>query len=476
MKRAIIVWILPLIPSEFRSAAGKAILNTLMQTATPQRHVFTVTALNREVGQLLAHSFPLLWIEGEISNFSQPRSGHMYFSLKDPQSQVRAAMFRSRNTYLGFEPKDGMQVLVRAKVSLYEPRGDFQLIVEHMEAAGDGALRRAFEELKQKLDAEGLFDAARKRPLPQFPRQIGVITSPTGAALRDVLSVLQRRYPLASVLIYPVQVQGFEAARDIIATLNLASLRQDCDVLLLVRGGGSLEDLAAFNDELVARAIADCGIPVVCGIGHEVDFTIADFVSDLRAPTPSAAAELASPNGPELAQRSKRLSAALQELILQQLQDLGLHLKQIHKRLRFLHPAQRLNQQQQGLDEQERRLRHAMTLLLRQQQSGIGTLEHRLIRHSPLTRLLRLSSRTAQLQQRLGNAIQKALQYGAQGLALAAQRLDSVSPLATLQRGYAIVRNPSGQALKRSADTEIGARLEIHLAQGGLGVRVEDKS
>src|SRR5688572_14061529 len=375
MKRAIIVWILRLIPSEFRSAAAKAILTTLMQPAVPQRHVFTVTALNREVGQLLAHSFPLLWIEGEISNLSQPRSGHMYFSLKDPQSQVRAAMFRNRSTYLGFEPKDGMQVLVRAKVALYEPRGDFQLIVEHMEAAGDGALRRAFEALKQKLDAEGLFDAARKRPLPQFPRQIGVITSPTGAALRDVLSVLQRRYPLASVLVYPVQVQGSEAARDIIATLNLASLRQDCDVLLLVRGGGSLEDLAAFNDEQVARAITDCGIPVVCGIGHEVDFTIADFVSDLRAPTPSAAAELVSPNGPELVQRSLRLGAVLQELMLQHLQDLGLNLKQIHKRLRFLHPARRLNQQQQGLDAQERRLRHAMTLLLRQQLSSIGALE-----------------------------------------------------------------------------------------------------
>jgi exodeoxyribonuclease VII large subunit len=447
-----------------------------MQTTTPQRHVFTVTALNREVGQLLAHSFPLLWIEGEISNFSQPRSGHMYFSLKDPQSQVRAAMFRGRNTYLGFEPRDGMQVLVRAKVSLYEPRGDFQLIVEHMEAAGDGALRRAFEALKQKLDAEGLFDAARNRPLPQFPRQIGVITSPTGAALRDVLSVLRRRYPLAPVLIYPVQVQGFEAARDIIATLNLASLRQDCDVLLLVRGGGSLEDLAAFNDEQVARAIAGCGIPVVCGIGHEVDFTIADFVSDLRAPTPSAAAELVSPNGPELVQRSMRLGAVLRELMSQQLQDFGLHLGQIHKRLRLLHPARRLNQQQQGLDEQERRLRHAMTVLLRQRQSGIGALEHRLIRHSPLTRLLRLASRTAEIQQRLGNAIRQALQHGAQGLALAAQRLDSVSPLATLQRGYAIVRGPAGQTIKHSKDAEIGARLDIRLAQGGLEVRVEDKT
>jgi exodeoxyribonuclease VII large subunit len=447
-----------------------------MLTTTPQRHVFTVTALNREVGQLLAHSFPLLWIEGEISNFSLPRSGHMYFSLKDEQTQVRAAMFRNRNTYLGFQPKDGMQVLVRAKVALYEPRGDFQLIVEHMEEAGDGALRRAFEALKQKLHAEGLFDAARKRPLPQFPRQIGVITSPTGAALRDVLSVLQRRYPLASVLIYPAQVQGTEAARDIISTLNLASRRQDCEVLLLVRGGGSLEDLAPFNDEQVARTIAACTVPVVCGIGHEVDFTIADFVADLRAPTPSAAAELASPDGPELAQRSARLGSALQELMLQQLRDLASRLGQIHRRLRLVHPSRQLHQQQQCLDECERRLHHAMGRSLTQRVSRIAGLEHRLSRHSPITRLLRLTARAAQLQQRLGNAARQVLQHRGQQLALAAQRLDSVSPLATLQRGYAIVRAASGRTIRRPADTEPGARLKIHLAEGELGVRVEHKS
>jgi exodeoxyribonuclease VII large subunit len=447
-----------------------------MQTTLAQRHVFTVTALNREVGQLLAHSFPLLWIEGEISNFSLPRSGHMYFSLKDGQTQVRAAMFRNRSTYLGFQPKDGMQVLVRAKVSLYEPRGDFQLIIEHMEEAGDGALLRAFEALKQKLGAEGLFDAARKRPLPPFPCQIGVITSPTGAALRDVLSVLRRRYPLASVLIYPVQVQGAEAARDIIATLNLASVRGDCEVLLLVRGGGSLEDLAAFNDEQVARAIAGCAIPVVCGIGHEVDFTIADFVSDLRAPTPSAAAELASPNGPELMQRSARLRTTLQELMLQQWRDLAAYLGQIHKRLGLLHPARQINQQQQCLDEWERRLRHAIGLSLGRRISNIRALEHRLAGNAPLTRLLRLSATAAQLQQRLGSALRQALQHRGQELALAAQRLNSVSPLATLQRGYAIVSGPSGQAIKLAADIEVGTRLDIRLAQGELGVRVEDKS
>lgn len=447
-----------------------------MHTTTPQRHVFTVTALNREVGQLLAHSFPLLWVEGEISNLSQPRSGHMYFSLKDEQTQVRAAMFRNRNSYLGFQPRDGMQVLVRAKVSLYEPRGDFQLIVEHMEEAGDGALRRAYEALKQKLGGEGLFDAARKRPLPPFPSRIGVITSPTGAALRDVLSVLKRRYPLAPVLIYPVQVQGTDAVRDIIATLNLASARRDCEVLLLVRGGGSLEDLAAFNDERVARAIAACPIPVVCGIGHEVDFTIADFVADLRAPTPSAAAELASPNGPELALQSKRLGSALRELMLQRLRDLSSGLGQIRKRLQLLHPARQLNQQQQCLDECERRLRHAMARLLGQRTAQLGGWEHRLTRNSPVTALLRLAAWAAQLEQRLSTALRQILQHRGQELALAAQRLDSVSPLATLQRGYALVRTADGKTVRRAGDTQVGARLDIRLAHGGLEVRVENKS
>lgn len=447
-----------------------------MHATTPQRHVFTVTALNREVGQLLAHSFPLLWVEGEISNLSQPRSGHMYFSLKDEQTQVRAAMFRNRNSYLGFQPRDGMQVLVRAKVSLYEPRGDFQLIVEHMEEAGDGALRRAYEALKQKLGGEGLFDAARKRPLPPFPSRIGVITSPTGAALRDVLSVLKRRYPLAPVLIYPVQVQGTDAVRDIIATLNLASARRDCEVLLLVRGGGSLEDLAAFNDERVARAIAACPIPVVCGIGHEVDFTIADFVADLRAPTPSAAAELASPNGPELALQSKRLGSALRELMLQRLRDLSSGLGQIRKRLQLLHPARQLNQQQQCLDECERRLRHAMARLLGQRTAQLGGLEHRLTRNSPVTALLRLAAWAAQLEQRLSTALRQILQHRGQELALAAQRLDSVSPLATLQRGYALVRTADGKTVRRAGDTQVGARLDIRLAHGGLEVRVENKS
>ncbi|MCP5022944.1 MAG: exodeoxyribonuclease VII large subunit, partial [bacterium] len=263
--------------------------------SAPQRDIYSVSRLNSEVRAVLDASFPLLWVEGEISNLARPSSGHIYFSLKDPHSQVRCAMFRMKRQRLRFEPENGMQVLVRARPNLYEARGDFQLSIEHMELGGEGLLRQAFEELKQRLDQEGLFDSGQKRPLPQFPRQIGVITSPSGAAIRDMISVLKRRLPAIPVVIYPVQVQGDRSAVDINQAVQLANRRSECDLLILTRGGGSLEDLMAFNDEQVARAIAASEIPIISAIGHEIDFTIADFVADQRAPTPSAAAELATP-------------------------------------------------------------------------------------------------------------------------------------------------------------------------------------
>ena len=275
------------------------------------RDVYTVARLNREVRGLLEAGLPSIWIEGELSNFSRPASGHWYFTLKDEAAQVRCVMFRQRNQAIRVAPQDGMQVLLRARVGLYEPRGDFQLIVDHLEEAGEGVLRRRFEALKLALAAEGLFDAARKRELPRLPRCIGVVTSPSGAALRDVLQVLQRRFPAIPVLIYPVPVQGASAAREIAETLALADRRAEVDVLLLVRGGGSLEDLWAFNDESLARAIDHLTLPLISGIGHEVDFTIADFIADVRAPTPSAAAELAVPDSmallAELAATTRRL-------------------------------------------------------------------------------------------------------------------------------------------------------------------------
>lgn len=268
----------------------------------PKRDVLTVSRLNTEVKMLLEDSFPLLWVEGEISNLARPASGHIYLSLKDAHAQVSCAMFRNRNTNLRFQPANGQKVLVRARVSLFEARGNFQLILEHMEPAGDGALQRAFEELKNRLEKEGLFDPDRKRPLPRFPSRIGLITSDRGAAVRDVITVLQRRFPAIPVRVYPVPVQGEKAAVEIARTLDIASERAECDVLILTRGGGSLEDLQAFNTEIVARSIVACDIPVISAVGHEIDFTIADFVADLRAPTPSAAAETAVPDQLELAQ------------------------------------------------------------------------------------------------------------------------------------------------------------------------------
>jgi exodeoxyribonuclease VII large subunit len=266
---------------------------------TTSREIYSISELNSEARVLLEKRFPLIWVEGEISNLARPASGHIYFSLKDEAAQVRCAMFKMHNRLVNFQPKNGQQVLARVRISLYEARGEFQLIVEHMEETGDGALRRQFELLKQKLFEEGLFDEAHKQALPFLPTQLGVITSPSGAAIRDILSVLKRRFPGIPVLIYPVPVQGTEAPQAIVESIHSAAKCQDCDLLILARGGGSLEDLWAFNEETVARAINACPIPIVTGIGHEIDFTIADFVADYRAPTPSAAAEFISPDHTE---------------------------------------------------------------------------------------------------------------------------------------------------------------------------------
>jgi len=314
---------------------------------TPQREVFSVSRLNREARALVEGHFPLIWVEGELSNLARPSSGHLYFTLKDEQAQVRCAMFKLRNQLLGFKPDNGMQVLARARVSLYEGRGEFQLLIEHLEEAGDGALRRTFEQLKHKLAAEGLFDATQKKPLPSLPRCIGVITSPSGAALRDILSVLRRRFPALPVLVYPVPVQGQGAGEKIAAAIRLAAQRRDCDVLIVSRGGGSLEDLWAFNEEVVARAIHACDLPIISGVGHEIDFTIADFVADHRAATPSAAAELVSPDQTEwLAQLrgfELRFTQQLRTLLARHRQGLAW----LEQRLQQQAPQRRLANQTQ---------------------------------------------------------------------------------------------------------------------------------
>ncbi len=440
-----------------------------------ERDIYSVSRLNSEVRSVLEGSFPLLWVEGEISNLALPSSGHAYFSLKDAHAQTRCALFRMRRTHLRFQPANGMQVLVRARVGLYEGRGEFQLIIEHMEQAGEGALRQAFERLKQKLAGEGLFAAERKRALPGFPHRLGVITSPTGAAIRDVLSVLQRRLPGLPVVLYPVAVQGDEAARQIVQALRIANLRSECDVLLLVRGGGSLEDLMAFNDEAVARAVAASEIPVVAGVGHEIDFSIADFVADRRAATPSAAAELASPDRRELLRRLVGLEQRMGLAQQRRMREQGSRLKGLGQRLAPLHPAGRLAQRQQRIDELDLRLRRQVGRHLQGLRARLGALRADLEGHTPAHRLEHWGLRLRERQRRLGYAVRQCLGQGGERLARAGQTLDAVSPLATLSRGYAIVSEyPDGPILRDAAAVGPGARVRTRLACGQLVCRVEE--
>ena len=444
-----------------------------MQT---ERTIYSVSELNLTIRTLLESEFPLLWVEGEISNFSQPASGHMYFTLKDSNAQVRCAMFKNRGMYLRFKPANGMQVLIRAKVGLYEARGEFQLVAEHMEEAGAGALQRAFNELKAKLSAQGLFDAARKKELPTLPTKIGVITSPTGAALRDVLSVLRRRFPAIPVIMYPVPVQGEGSAHKIAAALKLASKRKDCDVLLLVRGGGSLEDLWSFNEEIVARAIVACDIPVVCGVGHETDVTIADFAADMRAPTPSAAAELVSPDQARYVQAFARLDLRLQQLMRGLLQQLAQQLDWLKQGLERYHPINRIAEQTFELDELIKRLKQTWQVFFTQQQYQLERLTSRLHNISPQQSIKHSTQHLAALQHRLLRSLPQQLTNKRQQLATLSRTLHAVSPLQTLGRGYAIVSNEQGETLTDSAQVKTGDVIQVRLHKGRLRGRVEDVS
>lgn len=439
-----------------------------------QRDIYTVSRLNQAVRQLLEGGFPLIWLEGEVSNLSRPASGHVYFSLKDSQAQVRCALFRQRALLLNGDLANGRQLLVRARISLYEPRGDYQLIIEYLEEAGAGARRLAFEELCQRLAREGLFDPARKRPLPDVPRRIGVITSPTGAAIRDVLSVLRRRFPALPVLLYPTLVQGADAGARIAQAIELASQRQDCEVLLLVRGGGSSEDLAAFNEESVARAIAACRIPLVSGIGHEIDLTLADLAADVRAPTPSAAAELVSPDRLEWLQRFTRLEEHLTTAQRRRLQAGEQRWQVLAQRLLRQQPGRRLQDRAQRLDELEQRLRRALQQRLEQWQTRLKGLTVQLRLQTPLPRLERLEEQGQALAARLEMAIRHHLEIQAQRLARTGQALHTLSPLQTLGRGYAIIRRyPQGESIRRADQVSVAETVEAVLGEGRLRCRVE---
>ena len=441
--------------------------------AAPEREVYTPTRLNREARILLERGFPALWVEAEMSNLSRPSSGHWYFSLKDENAQLRCAMFRQRNLLSRFTPRDGLRVQARGRISLYEARGDYQFIVDHIEETGEGALRRRFEVLKAKLAAEGLFDVQRKRALPRLPRRIGVITSPTGAAVRDVLHILRRRFCTIPVLIYPVQVQGAAAASQIAATIRLANRRADCDVLILARGGGSLEDLWAFNEEIVARAIAEATIPIVSGIGHEVDFTIADFVADVRAPTPSGAAELAAPDctewGRTLTVLSRRLVQTMRRRVLTQ-HD---RLRWLQRRLAQRHPGTEVRQRAQRLDHLEQRLRRIVAQDIAQRRAALRQLLAHLQRHSPAAQIAAARGRLSMARASIAADMRRHLQRHRHGLAMASSKLNAVSPLATLQRGYAIVADSEGHVLTDAALVTPGSAIRARLARGTVIARVE---
>jgi len=443
--------------------------NFLQMPPSPPRDVLSVTSLNRMAKSLLEGHFPNVLVEGEISNLAMPASGHWYFTLKDEGSQVRCAMFRNRNMGAGFRPRDGMQVLVRGRLSLFEGRGDYQLIAESVDEAGDGALRRRFEMLKQKLAAEGLFASERKRSLPEHVRHVGVITSATGAVIRDIISVLRRRFPAIRITLLPVAVQGAEAPPAIvkaIATANRRAAELGLDVLIVGRGGGSLEDLQAFNEESVAQAIHGSSLPVVSAVGHETDFTIADFVADLRAPTPSAAAELLSPDQNEMLQTLEGFALVFRKLIGDRLQRDTRQLLWLTRQLK--HPGRRLQEHAQALDMLEGRLLRATRHHLAHTANALERLRQRLSLHSPVTAIQQQQLRQDALCHRLQRAMLQTLHRQQAALAQLARSLDSVSPLQTLRRGYSITFDARQQVVRSVASLQPGQTLRTQLGAGAI--------
>jgi exodeoxyribonuclease VII large subunit len=444
-------------------------------TASNQRNILTVTQLNRATSQLLDEHFLSVLVEGEISNLAQPSSGHLYFSLKDTNAQVRCAMFKTHQRKLGFIPTNGKQVIVKAQVSLYEPRGDFQLIVEHIEEAGDGALRRAYDALKQKLSEEGLFNAANKKSLPALPKTIGVITSPSGAAIRDILTVLRRRFSAIPIIIYPVAVQGNNAKYEIAKAIAVANEHKQCDVIILGRGGGSLEDLWAFNEEIVARAIFASEIPIISAIGHETDITIADFVADLRAATPSAAAEHASPEQLEWLSRFAQLEALLQQQQQRKISQKKQSLDWLSQRLQQQHPGQKLLRNAQRMDELEFRLNQAMQIKIRHNKSMIDAKTATLWQYNPVVTINNYKQKQEYLYQLLVNVTRHKLESLNQRLVNYSQTLHTVSPLATLNRGYALViKQPSGLIIQSIEQLKPGDIVETRLAKGHFTSQIRE--
>ena len=445
-----------------------------MQSNNSERQIFSVSELNRTVRQLLETHLPLLWVEGEISNFARPASGHWYLTLKDGQAQVRCAMFRNSNMRVNFKPANGTQVLVRCRVGLYEGRGDYQLIIEHMEEAGFGALQRQFEILKQKLVSEGLFASEHKQEMPSSVRHVGVVTSPTGAAVKDILAVLKRRFPAIKVSIFATAVQGEQAAGQIISAIESANHQAQCDVLIVGRGGGSLEDLWPFNEESVARAMFASKIPVISAVGHEVDFTIADFVADLRAPTPSAAAELISPDGDDILRQFIGFEILLADAIARKTTTLAQRVDSLKKRLR--HPGHKLQEQAQHLDHLDIRLRRAMNNRLQQQRQQMNTVQSKLARVHPGEAISHYHQLLAMYVKQMSRSVKQRIELSQSRTVQAMHLLDTVSPLKTLGRGYSIIRDNQGGVVKSVTGVSAGDKLKSQVVDGAIYFTVDSTS
>lgn len=490
--------------------------NTLATRAV--KDVYVVSRLVREARVALEGSFPLLWVEGEVSNLAMPASGHIYFTLKDEIAQVRCAMFRNRNRQLRFTPKNGMQVLLRVRITLYEGRGEFQLSIEHMEEAGSGALQRAFEALKFRLGEQGLFAQEHKKVLPLFPETIGIVSSPDGAAVHDVLTVLKRRFPAVNVILYPVAVQGGDSVNQIASAIKLANERKECDLLIVGRGGGSIEDLWSFNDEKVARALFESIIPTISAVGHEVDFTIADFVADVRAATPSAAAELAVPDVQEMLIKLRAQQQRLNFLITDRLQKQRRHIAQLYRyipqpktkitqlkqqlnrlgndlnrnwrhiinakrqqldlsALRLKHPQAKIDAQAFKLTNLVTRLQHAMA----KQQARLASKQKELIQRlqlqSPVPLIKQKQYQHIQLNSRLTASIEQRLHYQKSHLSQLLRTLAAVSPLNTLERGYSITTSSETNNVIHHADeVSVGQHVNVRLQQGQLKCEIKEIS
>ena len=438
-----------------------------------QEHIYSISELNDEGASTLTHAFGVIWVEAEISNLMKSAAGHVYFSLKDESASVRCAMFRMQNQSLDFSLKDGMQILARAKVGLYKQRGEFQLIIEYAEESGEGLLRQRFELLKQKLQKEGLFDERHKKSLPEIPESIGLVTSPQAAALQDILKTIKRRYPLVKVVLYPTPVQGNDATEKIASAIDIANLREECDVIIIARGGGSLEDLCCFNEELVASSIFQSKIPIVSGVGHETDFTIADLVADLRAATPTAAAEIALPSTSEIMDQLNRIIFDMNQSSDRTISDFKHQLKSASLRMRATHPKSKLQLNMQRLDHMNEKIEQLPLAQLNQLGNTLKVYFSKLLTSNPKIDIETNRENLLRKNTALSNAMMALIGNKKNQFNLLTAQLDGASPLQALNRGYALITTEDDRSIKSVKKIKKGAAVKTKLSDGFFISKVE---